>query len=62
MPECQAVNRVQHRCKIPEVQKCQQRAAHIHSGVYLCGTHWNALHNREAAPLQAVVTLERPEF
>lgn len=39
---CCAVNRVQYRCKIPEVQQCQQRATFRCHGVPLCGTHLNA--------------------
>jgi hypothetical protein len=39
---CCAVNRVQYRCKIPEVQRCQQRAAFLCDGVPLCGTHVNS--------------------
>lgn len=39
---CCAVNRVQHRCKIPEVQRCQQRATFLCNGVPLCGTHLNS--------------------
>lgn len=38
---CCAVNRVQHRYKIPEVQRCQQRAIMRCNGVPLCGTHIN---------------------
>ena len=38
---CCAVNRVQHRCKIPEVQRCQQAAKFLANGVPLCGTHIN---------------------
>lgn len=49
MTLCCAVNRVQHRCKIPEVQRCQQRATFLCNGVPLCGTHVN---NR---PMQVVV-------
>lgn len=38
---CCAILRVQHRCKIPEVQRCQQQATHRCNGVPLCGTHIN---------------------
>ncbi len=40
---CAAVLRVQHRCKIPEAQLCQQRATMRYDGVPLCGTHVNHL-------------------
>jgi hypothetical protein len=38
---CSAVNNVQYRCKIPEVQRCQQTAKFRVNGVPLCGTHVN---------------------
>ncbi len=39
---CCAVNRVQYRCKIPEVQRCQQGAKFLANGVPLCGVHINS--------------------
>jgi len=61
--ECQAVLKVQRRYKVPMVQKCQQMAAHVHGGVYLCGTHWNVLHDTSTNDvLKAVVVVPKPEI
>lgn len=44
---CAAVLAFQHRHQQPWLQCCQQRAVATVEGVPLCGTHVNAVHDRE---------------
>lgn len=59
---CAAVLNVQHRCKVPMVQLCQQKATLRYDGVPLCGTHINHLPERVCVkPVFGFGTVERIE-
>jgi hypothetical protein len=56
---CCAVLRVQHRCKIPEVQRCQQLATFRCNNVSLCGTHVNSPPDLVVVPFRPIATTEK---
>lgn len=56
MTECCAILKVQHFCKIPAVQKCQQSATITVDGYDFCKTHYNAL---QRGDLQVLITVRQ---